>query len=120
MSKSLGEKLFDAMLDVSGETDLWAGIGAFEQSQTERIALAFCAALSHDETATATIEALISERDSLLAALKPFAREAGAWLDRTPDETIVLTMGPSDDGPSCSEFTLGDLRCAAALTTKEG
>lgn len=68
MSKSLGEKLFDAMLGVAGETELWAGIGAKEQAQTERIALAFCASLSHDETATATIEGLRSERESLLAA----------------------------------------------------
>lgn len=115
MSKSLGEKLFDAMLDVSGETDLWAGIGAFEQSQTERIALAFCAALSHDETATATIEALISERDSLLAALKPFADEAEefdgpGWEDDERPET----------SGSPARFTIGDLRRAAALTTKEG
>jgi len=112
MSKSLGEKLFDAMLDVSGETDLWAGIGAFEQSQTERIALAFCAALSHDETATATIEALTSERDSLLAALKPFG-------DIYEHHMTKGKYGPAwgfNDGTLLHE----DFARAAALTTTEG
>lgn len=120
MSKSLGEKLHDAARTVWTFRKEWNDDCTDSRAEHERVALAFCASLSHDETATATIEALKVERDSLLAALKPFAREAGAWLDRTPDETIVLTMGPSDDGPSCSEFTLGDLRRAAALTTTEG
>lgn len=117
MSKSLGEKLFDAMLGVAGETELWAGIGAKEQAQTERIALAFAASLSHDETATATIEALKAERDSLLAALERFGEISGEGDEDFPDGTpVTVRFGRSTN----YSLNLGDLRRAAALTTKEG
>lgn len=55
----------------------------------------------------------VLERAAIL--VEPFAREAGSWLVAAPDSTPVLTMGPSDDGPGVSEFTLGDLRRLARL-----
>ena len=114
MSKSLGEKLNDAIDGYWGAAPTWADLADDGRTEMERTALAFCANLSHDETATATIEALKAERDSLLAALKPFAdafaQLSSRWLDHEDHWPSAVNPCP----------TVGDLRRAAALTTKEG
>lgn len=110
MSKSLGEKLFDAMLGVAGETALWAGIGANEQAQTERIAL-------------------LSERDSLLAAKEADGRQKRAYLDeidRLKDTVEGLTCDlrlavETAYHRGATDWTrMNYPRIYAALTTKEG
>ena len=114
MSKSLGEKLNDAIDGYWGAAPTWADLADDGRTEMERTALAFAASLSHDETATATIEALKAERDSLLAALKPF-QEAAAELEDTHRDFQAIW---ETSAAMCIDA--GDLRRAAALTTKEG
>ena len=60
-----------------------------------------------------TIKALLAERDSLLAALKPFAD----YLAKDDRQERWSDQSEIEEGVS---ITYGDLRRAAALTTKEG
>lgn len=112
MSKSLGEKLNDAFRANHVILPSWSTYPDTNEALCERIALAFCASLSHDETDTATIEALKAERDSLLAALKPFG-------DIYEHHMTKGKYGPAwgfNDGTLLHE----DFARAAALTTTEG
>lgn len=56
--KSLGQKLHDAAIRVWPGRDWHDDERSEVQAEYERVALAFAASLSHDETATATIEGL--------------------------------------------------------------
>lgn len=60
------------------------------------------------------VPALLSERESLLAALKPFADAAENLDDWTPDHATVW------ESAAAMTISAGELRRAAALTTKEG
>lgn len=64
-----------------------------------------------------TIKALLSERDSLLAALERFGEISGEGDEGFPDDTPVTVLFGRSTNYS---LHLGDLRRAAALTTKEG
>lgn len=65
----------------------------------------------------ATITALLDERDSLLAALERFGEIPGEGDEDFPDDTPVTVLFGRSTNYS---LHLGDLRRAAALTTKEG
>ena len=58
------------------------------------------------------------ERDRRLKleeALKPFSREAAEWGKQARDDDFVRVCAQSDEKPIDAEFTVGDLRRAAAL-----
>jgi len=63
-----------------------------------------------------TVLAILSERDSLLAALKPFADAAGNLDGEDEDPSNNTLLGHS----AALTITAGDLRRAATLTTTEG
>ena len=104
MSKSLGEKLFDAAMKTSRDTAKWSEINTTDQAECEKTALAFAASLSHDETATATIKALLSERESLLAALVELRAAFAPWKGQTVKQEEAMRQATA---------------VISALTTKE-
>lgn len=74
-TKSLGEKLHDAQSrGVDGPS--WSDYSQSERAWTEKVALAFAASLSHDETANAVITDL---RQRLQAAEERAEKVEGAW-----------------------------------------
>lgn len=63
--KSLGEKVMDAVVTVSGEYHVWANLSDDLKTRFERTGIAICASLSHDETATAVIADLNAKLSQL-------------------------------------------------------
>lgn len=81
--KSLGEKFYDAA--TAGDTvPPWSEIADDEKSYAEHAGLAFAASLSHDETATATIEGLREALTTCHEALKMLT---------APDAIRTTTVG---------------------------
>lgn len=79
--KSLGEKVMDAVVTVSGEYHVWANLSDDLKTRFERTGIAICASLSHDETATAVI-ADLKATVSRLTEENERLREAHADADR--------------------------------------
>lgn len=79
-TKSLGEKLYEA----THGPGLWADLVAASQSYYEKVALAFAASLSHDETANA----VITDLRQRLQAAEERAEKAEAALRIISDGTV--------------------------------
>jgi hypothetical protein len=76
--KSLGEKLWDAMSDP--KSTAWLSMDERERANFERIAIIFCAQLSHDETTTALLASERARSDDLERALRSIQGIANASL----------------------------------------
>lgn len=101
--KSLGEKLYEATYNSECRFP-WSDLNGVRQDDFERTAIAFAASLSHDETASATIKALVAEVRRLRAALEPFALDLNSKYD--------------DGEPFRSYFSVAAVRRARAALTK--
>lgn len=112
-AKSLGEKLFDAMVE-GDDGYLWSSVKPKQKATYERRALAFAASLTHDETANAVTLSLISalrasqqvakEQADALAEFADFAdlidAETEGFMDSDP---VALVLVP--DEPKAVEMT---------------
>lgn len=71
---------------------------------------------------TAARAQFAAERAELIAALEPFAKEAGMWGDQVPDDHAPVYVEPGKRDAryygSHSKFSVGDLRSARSLLSK--
>lgn len=100
--KSLGEKLAIASANDAGLSATWDDCRADVKDEFERIALAFAASLSHDETASIVIASLRTRAEAseqreagLREALTPSADTKAAYIGEIK---FPVCVGTDDDG----------------------